>query len=285
MARTIVEIKKAMTDSFIQNESMKSLYNLTPGRTFEEEFSAYSLESILFYSVAYCIWVMEKLVDFHYAEVNELISKLKPHTLRWYAEKARAFQYGHDLVAESDYYDNTGLTDQVVEDSKIIAYAAVVEQIRGLRIKVARNVGADLGPLEVAQLDAFVSYMKRVKDAGVKLMITSAAADNLLLKLTIKYDPLILKSTGERIDGQTLTPVKDAIKSHLKNLPFNGVFSVQKLVDTLQAVEGVVDLSVLAVQTQYGALPFTTVNISVIPDAGYLRIDDANLTINYLPSE
>ena len=231
--------------------------------------------------VATAIWSLEMLFDIFRTEIDETIAKLKPHSLRWYAEKSKLFQYGYDLVEEADYYDNTGIAEDLITASKIVAYAAVVEQTRGVRIKVAKNVGSDLGALEAGELTAFTAYMKEVKDAGVKLAITSATADLLKLSLEVQYDPLVINAAGGRIDGTTSTPVKDAIREHLKNLPFNGLFSVQKLVDAIQAVEGVVDLAVTQVQTKYGALPFTTVNISRIPDAGYLRMDDADFAAIY----
>ena len=231
--------------------------------------------------VAECAYSLELLFDYFKADVNEIIAAKNPHTERWYAEKAKAFQLGQSLPADTDSYDNTGLSESAIAASKIIAYAAVVEQVSGIRVKVAKKSGSDLGPLTTPELTAFKAYMQRVKDAGVRLNITSSIADALLLALRIKYDPQVLYATGARIDGTSTSPVKDAIKAHLLALPFNGIFSIQKLVDSLQAVEGVLDLSVDAVQAKYGALAFTSVNIEVIPDSGYLRIADADLTINY----
>jgi len=148
---------------------------------------------------------------------------------------------------------------------------------------VATTSGSDLASLSNDELNSFINYISKIKDAGVKCNITSGPADALKLVLRIVYNPLVISSTGARIDGTTMTPVADAIRAHLQNLPFNGVFSVQQLVDAIQAVDGVTDLSVDQVQTQYGALPFTSVDISVVPDAGYLRIDDSNLSITYIP--
>ncbi|MEG2792053.1 MAG: hypothetical protein RSA98_10785, partial [Odoribacter sp.] len=85
MARTIAEIKKEMTEVFIGNETIMALYGLNPEKNFEDQFSKVSLESILFYVVATCIWTLEKLFDRHRQEVTELINELKPHSLRWYA--------------------------------------------------------------------------------------------------------------------------------------------------------------------------------------------------------
>jgi hypothetical protein len=227
------------------------------------------------------IWSLETLFDLHKADINETIAAMKPHTLRWYSEKSKAFQYGYSLPSDIDVYDNTALTEAQIVASKVVDYAAVVEQDRGLRIKVAKDNGSDLEPITAAELLSFTAYMQRIKDAGVKITATTSAADALRLELTVRYDPLVLLPTGGRIDGATSAPVKDGIKIHLKNLPFNGILSVQKLVDAIQVIEGVKDLRVDTVQAKYGALPFTSINIDYTPDAGYLRIADADLIINY----
>ncbi len=244
----------------------------------------FSVRRIWTYVVAVAIYTLEKLFDLFITEVNGIIDNKNPHTLRWYANKTKAFEYGYNLFGDTDTYNNTGLTDAQIADSKIIAYAAVVEQQRGLRIKVAKSVGADLGALLTPELNALKNYLAKVKDAGVKLNITTADADSLKMDIRIKYNPLVLNAIGGRVDGTVATPIKDAIKLHLKNLPFNGVFSVAKIMDTIQLVEGVEDVKIDTVQCMYGALAFTSVDIDYIPDSGYLRILDADLLINYLPA-
>jgi hypothetical protein len=273
MARTKQLIKDGMLLAVANHPVLGSLLTST---------SATAIWILFIEIVAACVCSLEILHDLFKADVSETIAALKPHTTRWYAGIAKKFQYGYNLVADADYYDNTGISDSVVASSKIVTYAAVVEQFPGLRVKVAKTVGSDLAALSAPELAAFVNYMARVKDAGVRLTITSTGADNLLLTLRVKYNPLVLTSTGARIDGTVAEPVKDAVKRHLKNLPFNGVFSIQKLVDELQKVDGVADLSVDAVQVKYGALPFTSVNIDVIPDSGYLVILNTDLSITYI---
>jgi hypothetical protein len=279
MARTINEI---FTDKLAK---VAADVTLGPLLTSTSRVSIYRL---LLYISAVCDWTLETLFDLHKQEIDDTIATKKPHSLQWYAQKAKDFQYGYDLVPESDVYDNTGLSDDDIDNSKVVSYAAVVEQVVDsrirLRVKVATTTGADLGPLTAPQLASLIAYFNRVKDAGVLLNITSTAADDLKLSVRIKYNPLVLKGTGERIDGVSATPVQDAIKKHLQNLPFNGVFSVQKLVDAIQLVEGVDDVAIDLVQTRYGVLPFASVDITYTPDAGYLRIDDADLTTQFIAS-
>lgn len=287
MARTIAEIKKSITDAFISNDTVKNAYVLDPAKTFEEEFSTSSIESIIFYAVAFCMWVHEMLFDQHKQEVTDYIANMKPHSLLWYANKSKAFMYGLILPADTDKYVTTAMTDEQIEAAKVVDHAAVVEQIRGLRIKVATDTGSDLGPLSAPQLDSFIAYMKRVKDAGVKLLITTGPPDALKLNLLVKYDPLVLNSTGARLDGTQAEPVQDAVRNYLKNLPFNGRLELVKLVDELQAVNGVVAPYVLNAQARYGILPFTSFpNMVYTPDAGYLRIyDPTDLTITFEANE
>lgn len=278
MAQPINYYQQLITDAYVSNAASVGV-TLTPAL-----WSAVNLDRCVIYAVAVCAWTIDNLCDLFKADVNETISLLKPHSLRWYASIAEAFQYGYNLVAESDYYNNTGIDADLIAASKVVGYAAVVEQTRGLRIKVAKDNGTDLEPLTTPELNSFIYYMKQVKDAGVRLLITTAVADSLQADITIVYNPLVLTATGARIDGTNATPVQTAIALFLKNLPFNGVFSIQKFVDTIQLVEGVADLRINGISARYGALPFTSISITYVPDAGYLRIVSGDLTINFLPA-
>lgn len=271
--RTKLEIRDTMIASKASNAVLGTWSNT----------SAVAIWLLFINIVAEAIFILENIFEYHKADVNETIAAMKPHSLRWYAEVGKQFQYGYNLPTDTDKYNNTGIPQATIDDSKIIAYIAVVEQEKGLRIKVATLDGAgNLIPLSPVQLLAFVAYMQRVKDAGVKLKITSTVADNLKTNLRVKYNPLVLTATGARLDGASASPVLDALLKHLQNLPFNGVFSIAKMIDAIQAVEGVTDVAVDLVQSQYGALVFTNINIDVVPDSGYLVLTLPNLTIAYI---
>lgn len=291
MARTIDEIKKEVTDNFIQNEEIKTRYELEEGKSFDEQFSAVSLENILFSVMAICLWTLEKLFDLHKEEVLSIIKEMKPHSLRWYMNKAKAFQYGDELYAEEDFYDNTGKTAEQVAASKIVSYTAVVEHERGLRIKVAKTNGNQLAPLTQGlvgessnELQAFKEYMKRIKDAGVRLLITTDEADKLKLKLKIYYDPLILNNNGQRLDGTDSEPVQKAVRNYLKNLPFNGYVVQTYLVDALQKVDGIVVPVIENIETKFGTYGFAQMAEIYNPDAGYMVIDEDDFeSITFIP--
>lgn len=274
MARTITEIQNALIAQVQTDATLSGLLTST---------SRVAIWRVWCYIVAVCQWTIENLHDIFKVDVNTTIATLKPHTAKWYATKALAFQFGYDLPADSDVYDNTGIDDATIAASKIISYVAVVEQDKFLRIKVARTVGNDLTALTNTQLTAFKAYMSLIKDAGVKLSITTGTADGLKLSADIYYDALVFNIDGNRLDGTNATPVQDAIKNYLKNLPFNGVFALQNLEDQLQLVDGVKLIHFTNASAQYGMLAYTNFAVYYIPDSGYLRfLLDADLQLNFI---
>lgn len=271
MARTIQQIQQSIIDAKNADSTLSGL-NST---------SNVAIWRLWTYIVAVCMWTIENLFDAHKAEVGGIITNMKPHTLQWYVNKAKAYQYGDSLPDGSDTYAVIDTTKQVV------AYAAAQEntQISKVRMKVAALSGNTLIPLTTGQLSGLITYMQLIKDAGVALYITSQNADRLVLNITIYYDALVLDATGKRLDGTDDTPVKNAIQEYLQSLPFNGLFTVMRLVDALQAVDGVVIPTMNSVQAAFGFLPLQTIVTEYQPESGYLNIADADLTITYTAHE
>ena len=274
MARSIAEIQKAITDRVAADPVLSASLTST---------SRTAIWRLWTYVVAACQWTLETLFDLHKTEVTGIIDNLRPHSLRWYVNKAEAFEFGYDLVPDEDYYDNTGLTDDQIAASKVVAYAAVVEQEKNLRVKIATIVDSDLAPLPDDQKAAFTEYMSRIKDAGVKLVIDSLPADGLSLTIQVYYNPLVLDNNGARLDGTSSTPVPDAIRTYLKNLPFNGYVVQSYIVDALQAVDGVVIAVIEHAFYAQGLSGFTSMDEIYNPDSGYMRIADEDLTIIWTP--
>lgn len=263
MARTIAEIQ---TDIIAQKNADSTLSGLSSG-------SATAIWRLWTYVVAVAIYTLESLYDAFRAQVLDDVARLKPHTPRWYQEKALAFQYGADLPDDSDEYDNTGVDVDTIEDQQIIAQAAVVEESGKLVVKVAKETGGVLVKLDAPEVTSFTAYMGEIKDAGVDVEVRSFDADKLVIEMDVYYDPLVLNSSGQRIDGANNTPVQDAVEAFLRELPFNGIFIKSKLVDKLQDVEGVYVPELRLVQAaKFDSAAFTTVDIQYQPYSGFLRI-------------
>lgn len=235
------------------------------------------------YIVAFVVWTLDTLFDLHRASVDADLANQKAHTLTWYRNLALKFQYGQALIPDSDQYANTGLTPDQVAAQIIIAQSAVVENTDGsLRMKVVQLVAGDYAQLTDDQKTAFDAFVGDTKDAGVRITIDSLPPDDLKLKLDIFYDPLVLNAAGQRIDGNSDTPVIDAVNTYLKqNIIFNGEFAKTRLEDAIQLVDGVKLVGILSAQARYGALPYSEIDEKYIPDGGYLRVTDGGFTINY----
>lgn len=272
MARTISQIQQQIIDTK-NTEGVLS--------TFTWSDSKVAIWRLWTYVIAVCIWTLENLFDYHRNDVEALIAAQKPHTLQWYVQMARQFQYGVALPADSDTYATTS-TDPAVA---IIRYAAAVELSNLVRLKVAKENAGVLEALLAVELEAFSAYMNKVKDAGVRLQLTSSDPDVMQLALTVYYDPLILDSTGARLDGTDSYPVLSAVNTFLEDLPFNGVFVLNKLRYALVDVEGVVIGHVVSAQANYAATPFVPVTVQYVPDAGYMVLDETyfNANVTYLP--
>nr|DAP01499.1 MAG TPA: Baseplate structural protein [Caudoviricetes sp.] len=272
MARSIQEIQNIILQAKAQEPVLESL-NST---------SKVAIWRLWVYIIAVAIWSLEKLFDQHRADIDKRLAELKPHTARWYRSKALAFQYGFDLLPDSDTFNNQGHTEEAIEASKIVKYSAVIESKNEGRliVKIAGEQGEQLQPITEPQKQAFEAYLQEIKDAGVRLSVVNYQPDVLHLQMKIVYDPLVLDSNGQSIIHAT-HPVETAIKSYLKRLPFNGELVLAHLIDALQQAEGVKIPHLVLAQSKnitsggdYGA--FETIEISKIPTAGYFSIDNFN---------
>ncbi|MDR2954399.1 MAG: hypothetical protein LBV43_04895 [Prevotella sp.] len=285
---TIADIKKQMTDPYITNDTVKELYGLQDGLTFDDQFSSASLESIIFDDVATALWVNRQVFEQHKTDVSAILKEQMTGTANWYAWKAKQFQYGQELVQDTDYYDNTGLTSEQITAMQVVKYAAAVEsQDKSIiYLKIVTEKNGNRQPLSAAQLTAFKSYLNAYQYAGVRVMVINDPADHMKQTIDIYYDPQVLDESGKRLDGNADTPVQDAIRNYLKNLPFNGMYTNQALVDTLQVLDGVVIAEIKFAASRYGAYTvFTEINAREVAHAGYYQISDVNLILNFIPNE
>jgi len=71
------------------------------GLTSTSKTAMYNLWAFI---VAVVIAVLDNLFDWHKSEVDTELATLKPHSLLWYRNLALRFQYGQDLIQDSDQY-------------------------------------------------------------------------------------------------------------------------------------------------------------------------------------
>lgn len=270
MARTINEIQKEILTVKSNNNALNELSST----------SKVAIWRLWVYVIAYAIWVLESLFDVHKKEVDEALLSLKPHSARWYRSKALAFQYGFDLLFDSDKFNNKNKTEEQIKSSKIIKYSAVTESEDESRliVKIATEKDNKLLPINPGEYDAFKSYIAEIKDAGVKVTVINYLPDRLKLNVTVKRDRLLLNKDGVNM-LTAKEPIKEAIIGFLKKLPFNGELSIQALTDEIQKADGVEDVVINSAQAawidasknEYGN--YENIYMSKIPVAGYFEVN------------
>ena len=270
--RTIAEIEAGIWAQIAVNPVLASLLT---SESAVAEFAEWISE------FATAEWITENLFTAHVAEVNDIIGTQKPHSPQWYATMAKAFQYGVALPDGSITYALVPPVDPTV---LVVSEAVAVEYVNLLRVKVATLTGGVLGPLGGPQMAALAVYGQKTKDAGVRLVYTTAAGDNLQLALNVFYDPLVLTALGERIDGSENTPVMDAINNFIDNIDFNGVVILNDLIAAIRAVSGVKNVQVLSAQANYASTPYVDIDPQYVPDAGYLVLDETYFNANVVYS-
>lgn len=278
MARTIDEIQTEIITN-IQSDANLSEANST---------SVSAIWRLITRVVATAIASLENLWDVYRSALISDIEILKPHTAKWYQNKSLNYLHGFTLKVDDDDYDLTGIDDATIAAAKIVTAAAAVEQNGTLVLKVNKLVGEDLEPLSVGEYAGFAAYVAEIKDAGVELQVLSFAADKMLIEVDVYYDPLILGSDGNRVDGSLSVPqpVKQQIKNFLQALPFNGQFVKGHLTDSLQAVEGVFMPVIRSCKVaRFDDATFSEVDVKYNPYSGFIRVyNDADFTLNYIPN-
>ena len=283
MSRTIAEIYNALNTS---KASMQELHDYVvssdiPGTIQDDDRqliidvksgSSVAIWRLWLWIMAVGSWVIETLFDKHKADIIALLASERPHTLGWYAEESKKYQYGYALEWIKGAYVYS------VDDptSRIIAYAAASEKNGKVYLKVAKEVNGIKVPLDVVEKTVFGEFWNKWRDAGVKLEIVSQAADILKFNCTIIRDRLVLDSANRLIRDHTVNPINNAITSFANSLEFDGILRLSKLVDALQSAEGVIDVKLTGAWCKPSGGSFTAVDMWVEPASGYFIMNYAD---------
>lgn len=240
MARSISEIKRTMTDAFMQDEAIREAYDLSQDKTrFADCFSAVSLENLLFYIVAACHYVLESIFEKFTQDVEQKISRAVVASIPWYFDKAKAFQYGDALVLNPRTF---GYEYAKIDTLKqLVKYVAVRDRGASIEMLVSTEQNGKPTPLSDEVLTAFKHYINAIKIAGVVINVRTRKADELSIAVKVVVDPLKINRTGVDIASSEKV-VEHAIENYLADIVYGGTFNKTKLVDAIQRVDGVVDV-------------------------------------------
>lgn len=282
MARTIKQIKKSMTDQYLADPTIRDLYGLEESATFEDSFSAVSLESILFGVIASAIYVLEMFFDTFRKEVDAKIATAVVASIPWYHKICLEYQQGDDLV----YDENTQqFRYELIDESKqIIKFSSCRDFGNGVYVLVATEDANGMPTaLSNSVLTSFRAYMNERKPAGVIVDVNSFNPDDIQIDMTVQYDPLIINPDGTSTADNTSYPVENAVNKYLAEIIYGGTFNRNKFIDAMQSTAGVVDIILGEVRTRPSSSSAYTASMkNNIPSVGgAFRSANLRTTIRY----
>lgn len=280
MSRTLTEIYNTLA---VSKASMQELHGFVvdksqPGtildnsETLLEDLSSGSKVAtwrVWLWLFAFGSWICEKTVDTIKASIQAIIDGKTPHTLRWYAEESKKYQYGYAMIWDGNQYKYAVID----EAAKVVKYAAASEKDGSVILKVANEIGGVKVKLTNIQKATFTQFWEKWKDAGVSLVIRSADADILKTSFSIIRDRLVLNANNSLLRDATVFPIDDAIAAFQGALEFDGIIWLDKLVDAVQKAEGVVSVRLNSAQWKPAGGTYSNVTLFVESFAGYFILD------------
>lgn len=222
MARTVAQIKQSMIDA-------KNADAALSGLTSTSQTAKWNL---YYFIVASCIAIFEQLQDLFKIDLETIASTAAPSTPQWTRNKVLKFQTGD--VAELNTTTFVIEYPVINTANQILTRCAVVTAPnRTVLIKVAKSDPP--GPVTVGELAELQSYVETFNPAGIAFTLINEDSDKMEVAATIYYNG---QYTGVITDN-----VEAALNSYMANLPFNGRITTQSVVDAIQAVDGVISVS------------------------------------------
>ena len=257
MAKTLQQISAEIKAAFVANDVLGEAYGLDPALTFDEQFSAVSIEAAIIAVIAYAHYVVERTLDLFRSEIDSRIESSYLCSIPWYYQKVLDYQHGYDLEFNPATYRFDYA--QVDESAKIIAFAAVRQKQDAVTMLKIYTNKANNVPLTEAEHSAFVAYMAKVGAAGIHYEFVNQLPDELQLTLQVIFNPLVLDNTGKRLNADSY-PVRDSIANYVSGITFGGVLNRTRLIDAIQAADGVDDVILTEIQHRENGGAFEVVS-------------------------
>lgn len=227
----------------------------------------------------------EQLNDLFRIEMEQLAREAVPGTADWLQKRVLEFQYDALNPQIVTVIDGKATYSTIDASLRIVTRAAVIEQTNGrVLVKAAKDDGAGgLEPLDALELSALTGYLDAIGFVGIPIDSLSLPPDRVRLDpLDIyylrQYDPAVVKAN-------IITAIDDYLSS-LSIVDFDGVIVKTKLIDSIQAVDGVVTLNdtTLIPTVRPSGTPTPgglVISVQRTSDAGYAISEDTfGLTLN-----
>lgn len=233
MARSIALIKQQLID---QKNAETALSGLT-------STSQTAIWNLWFFIQAFAINLFEQLLDSYKVEIETVANSAIPNTDAWVQAQAFKFQYGDNIQLV-----NLIPTYTIIDTGKQIIKRCSVKTDNNkiCQIKVAKETGK----LTTPELNALTTYYGYIGNAGITYNIISDDADQIEVVADVYYDGQYTATIQSNVES--------AINTYLANISFDGIVYVSKIEDTIQAVQGVKDIKLTAINARRDSQPYGT---------------------------
>lgn len=282
MARTVLQIydqivaeKQNMPALSALQPSIDTSQNLLADLTTSSKVAIWRLWAFV---TAVIIHTLEVYHDKHKEDVEDILSRSVPGTLKWYSERVLEWQFGNSLV----FLDNVYKYNPVVPANRIVKRVSVRDSQSApgqVLVKVAKLDGFNqVLPLSAIELQLLSQYLDEIRFAGTRISLVSQNPDTIVGNFTIWFD-------GQLVPSAVQTDVDTAVKLYLRQIPFDGVFRVSDLILAVKAVPGVIDLQINSLSGVAGTNS-TPISREYISQSGYFTDRTSqgySLTLNMQP--
>lgn len=232
MARSVDEIQAAIITDVQAQPELATVATNTSKR---------AIWRLWTYIVAAAINLLEQIIDIFKTQTETTVSLAAPETTQWLQDKVFKFQYDATTPQVLQLIDLVPQYPTVDTTKRIVTRCSVKTDLNNsVKIKVAKSSPPDA--LTSTELDALQSYVDILGVAGIYYVVTSQAADKLLVYADIYY-------TGS-YSAVISNNVIAAIEGYFASLPFDGAMKLTDLLEAIRAVAGVTDVVFRNVQAR-----------------------------------
>jgi hypothetical protein len=287
MSRTIEQVKSAIIADMSGYPELQTLLTNTSKR---------SIWYLFIYCISASIVVLESLMDIFKSDLETIASASAAATPLWLQDKIFKFQYNSATpqIVKLDVAGGTfaPIYDIINPNLCIVKKTSILTTATNyVNIKVAKDVGGELGPLTSDETNALQGYVNIIGAAGINYAVSSNPANKLYWTVDILYD------------AQYVSVIKQNIQTSMTNfltqIPFDGVFRVNQFESyILTNTVGVIDLTTKELsiredsQTVAEGIQLVTgqdiVRSNINPTSGYITsetnsgdgiLDGSNITL------
>lgn len=263
MARSVTQIQQEILNEISNDSTLNTGLTSTSTTAFYRVFT---------YVVAVAINLLEIFTDKFKREVTNIRNQAIPATEEWFVWRAKRFQYDPNTPQILKINDDYSIDYETIDETKQIVTVAscITLPDRTVSLKVAKGEQGNLEALNSQELDSLISYFQKLRSAGQQVVTVSLNPDKIYISGEIYYD-------GQYLQQDVLSEIENNINDYLTNLEFDGTVRYQKVVDAIQAAEGVKDLRINEMAGYQDGQVFsnrTKFDRIYNPAAGYLVISD-----------